>query len=501
MCLQLSADAVRSEGNLFSSGALKFFSGVDLCDLCASANKCFVATMRRRDDEDAEVRSELTMYGHSFRFLACAYIRNYHEPCMVSFEVAIVGAGPAGCFAAECLASAGVRVALFDGRPPGEPKACGGGVTSKALKAWPHLLEAVGRTIDELDMYSPSGKHLHLKLAEPFAVYSRIAFDSFLRERARDAGAKVIAEKVSGRGFRRVAEEGVEKVATAPGAELDRWILRTHRGEEFACRFLVAADGANSAIAKQLAGPLPPAEMEVAFGYRAPLPSSHGATIVAFLPGWVGYAWAFPRVDHVSFGIATTQDAFDHEALDELLWDFMVSYYESYEIRNDSKRIKNKPIRLWRRHESTLRDQLKQSAERYAARIPGLAPRTWETRRAAGDGWALLGDAAGFADPVTGEGIYYALRSAELFAESYLKGTPEAYEKLWRADFGGELKRASEMRRRFYGNFWGAPFTDRMIEFARGHRGIRKVLGQLVAGDQGYVDLKRKLARSALKPL
>jgi len=107
----------------------------------------------------------------------------------------------------------------------------------------------------------------------------------------------------------------------------------------------------------------------------------------------------------------------------------------------------------------------------------------------------------GFADPVTGEGIYYALRSAELFAEAYLAGSPLNYEQRWRKDFGAELKRASEMRRRFYGNFWGAPFTDRMIEFARGHRGIRKVLGQLVAGDQGYVDLKRKLARSALKPL
>ena len=107
----------------------------------------------------------------------------------------IVGAGPAGSFAAERLARAGVRVALFDGRPEGEPKACGGGVTSKALKAWPHLLEAVGRTIDELDMYSPSGKHLHLKLEEPFAVYSRIAFDTFLRERARKAGAQVSSQK------------------------------------------------------------------------------------------------------------------------------------------------------------------------------------------------------------------------------------------------------------------------------------------------------------------
>ena len=43
----------------------------------------------------------------------------------------IVGAGPAGSFAAERLARAGVRVALFDGRPPGEPKACGGGVRRK----------------------------------------------------------------------------------------------------------------------------------------------------------------------------------------------------------------------------------------------------------------------------------------------------------------------------------------------------------------------------------
>jgi flavin-dependent dehydrogenase len=84
--------------------------------------------------------------------------------------------------------------------------------------------------------------------------------------------------------------------------------------------------------------------------------------------------------------------------------------------------------------------------------------------------------------PVTGEGIYYALRSAELFADAFLKGKPQEYETLWRKDFGGELKRASQMRRRFYGNFWGAPFTERMIEFAKGHRGIRKVLGQLVAG-------------------
>jgi len=414
---------------------------------------------------------------------------------MNRFDVLIVGAGPAGSFVAERLAGAGVRVALFDGRPPGEPKACGGGVTSKALKAWPHLLEAAGRTIDELDMYSPSGKHLHLKLNEPFAVYSRIAFDTFLRERARKSGAEVFSDKISARGFKQIRTSG-------------DWIVRAQNGAEFRTKYLVAADGANSAIAKKLARPLPPAEMEVAFGYRAPLPDSRDApTVVAFLPKWVGYAWAFPRIDHISFGIATTQDAFDHESLDALLWDFMVSYYAIYRTptRRGSERVAQSAMQIWKTTKDItsdqIRDELKKSAERYAARIPGLAPRTWDTRRACGDRWALLGDAAGFADPVTGEGIYYALRSAELFADAYLAGTPLGYEQKWRKDFGADLKRASQMRRRFYGNFWGAPFTDRMIEFARGHRGIRKVLGQRVAVDQGYVDLKKKLARSALKPL
>jgi geranylgeranyl reductase family protein len=403
------------------------------------------------------------------------------------FDVLIVGAGPAGSFAAERLARAGVRVALFDGRPEDEPKACGGGVTSKALKAWPYLNEAVGRTVDELLMYSPAGRKLHLKLEEPFAIYSRRTFDTFLRTRAAQAGAHIFTERVS---FQQRAshQEPWTVRAVAPQPRL-----------EWCAPLLVAADGANSRIAKTLAGPLPNSEMEVAFGYRAPLPAHESApTVVAFLPGWAGYAWAFPRLDHISFGIATSQDAFDHSALDRLLWDFMLGYYRQRE--DAGAHLWTSKAKDASRDERIEKD-LRRRAERYAARIPGLAPTTWDTRRACGDDWALLGDAAGFADPVTGEGIYYALRSAELFAEAYLAGDPAAYEERWRTDFGGELRRAAEMRKRFYGTFWGAPFTERMIEFARGHRGIQRILGKLIAGDQGYQNLKRQLARSVIKPI
>lgn len=402
---------------------------------------------------------------------------------MAQYDVLIVGAGPAGSFAAELLARSGAKVALFDGRPEGEPKACGGGVTAKALKAWPQLLNAAGRTISELDLYSPASKRLHLKLDEPFAIYSRIAFDGYLRDHARDAGAQVVSEKISARKAKRSGSG---------------WQLKSDSGAEWIGSFLIGADGANSGIAKMLAGPLPPSDMEVAFGYRAPLPANNAApAVVAFLPGWVGYAWAFPRPDHISFGIATTQDAFEHEPLDDLLWRFMIGYYQQCE----GEKVKFWQVETDNSNSKRIHEHLRATSERYAARIPGLAAKTWDSRKVCGDDWALLGDAAGFADPVTGEGIYYALRSAELFAEAYLSRAPLSYEQRWREDFGAELRRAAQMRRRFYGNFWGAPFTERMIEFARGHRGVKRVLGDLVAGEQGYVDLKKKLVKSALRPV
>src|SRR5882672_1429437 len=136
---------------------------------------------------------------------------------MRRFDLLIVGAGPAGSFAAELLARGGARVALFDGRPEGEPKACGGGVTAKALKSWPQLLNAVGRTVNELELYSPSGKRIHLDLAEPFAIYSRVAFDNYLRDRARDAGARVLPKKISARAL--IKSEDGWRLTTADGTE------------------------------------------------------------------------------------------------------------------------------------------------------------------------------------------------------------------------------------------------------------------------------------------
>src|SRR5829696_5630467 len=136
---------------------------------------------------------------------------------MTRFDLLMIGAEPAGSFRAGLVARGGAKGARLDRRAEGEPKGCGGGVTAKALKAWPQLLNAVGRTITALDLYAPSSKRLHLALDEPFAIYSRVAFDCYLRDRARDAGALVISEKISARKTKRGDDEW--RVISDTGAE------------------------------------------------------------------------------------------------------------------------------------------------------------------------------------------------------------------------------------------------------------------------------------------
>ena len=86
---------------------------------------------------------------------------------------------------------------------------------------------------------------------------------------------------------------------------------------------------------KMLAGPLPASDMEVAFGYRAPLPVDDCAPTVVDVSAALGrLRLGLPASDHISFGIATTQDAFEHQPLDDLLWRFMIGYYRQRDGRS-----------------------------------------------------------------------------------------------------------------------------------------------------------------------
>jgi flavin-dependent dehydrogenase len=129
----------------------------------------------------------------------------------------------------------------------------------------------------------------------------------------------------------------------------------------------------------------------------------------------------------------------------------------------------------------------------YSHVLPALSDRSLRHLQVQGDGWSMIGDAAGFVDPITGEGLYYALRSAELLGEALITDRPEQYQEQVAADFLLDLQLAAGIAARFFlGNVLGASVIERMVEFTESSSSFRVLMCDLFAGSQGYVGLKHR---------
>ena len=385
-------------------------------------------------------------------------------------RVGIVGAGPAGAHLAHELSRAGATVYLYDAREAWE-KPCGGGVTSKALEDYPFLGEGAAPKswVTSLRLRTPRDRELTLAPRSSFAIYSRQELGRLMRERAVAAGARLACQRV-------------EKT-TRRGSQ---WEIETASGTVHV-DFLVGADGANSVIRRRVGQTLSGEDFSYGLGWHVEGEVAHppGRVEIGYLEGLSGYCWLFPRTDHLSFGIATGYREASPEEMRTRLLAFIRRDYPAV-----AEAIVNPPPGAPR-------------ARFYAAMIPSLGVESWDRLRASSveDGWALVGDAAGFVDPLTGEGIYYAIHSATLLAEALIT-RPADYEAMWRASFGGELRRAASLCDRFYSGRAGrTPLLERMVQAARYHRGIRETVRDLIAGEQGYLTLKKRLFRSLLRPV
>ena len=126
----------------------------------------------------------------------------------------------------------------------------------------------------------------------------------------------------------------------------------------------------------------------------------------------------------------------------------------------------------------------------YSWPIPSLDASGFAALTLAGSRWALVGDAAGLVDPITREGIYFALLSGQWAADAIAASrTPREYESRIRDDIGAELARAARVKARFF----RASFTGLMMLALQQSPGIRAVMADLVAGRQPYRTLKRRL--------
>lgn len=369
---------------------------------------------------------------------------------MDRFDIAIVGAGPAGCRAAWRLARGGARVALFDGSHPRE-KPCGGGVTGRAL-------DLVGDAIRVSSLpavaiteatFEQGSRRARVELDGEYArtpkltVASRTAFDGALLAAAVDAGVAFHRERV-----------------TDIAPERDGWSISTGQGAARAA-WLLGADGPNSLVRRRLGQPFARADLSIATGFFV-----HGVrsarVAIAFEDNPPGYLWSFPRPDHLAVGVCAQADASQAATL------------RAAAARWITRNVED-PVRL----------------EGYSWPIPSLRVPALEREIPCGPRWMLLGDAGGMVDPITREGIFFALLSGDAAADSLLErgGSGARYRDRIRTLVYDELLRAARLKARFF----SPRFTALLIRALQDSAAIRTIMTDLVAGQQSYRGLRRRL--------
>ena len=381
-------------------------------------------------------------------------------------DAIVVGAGPAGATAARRLAADGIRTLLLDRATFPRGKACGGAITTRVLARFPYLRDALKRIpthwISKLVLQGPAGQSAELRSSSPAVLtIRRVEFDALLVSLAREAGAELV--------------EGADIHDAREDAERVR--LQARDGRTFDARMVVAADGVHGVVAKRLGllNGWPREQLAIDLMEETPdatlRATDRDALWVSYgFPAWRaggprglsdGYAYVFPKQMHVNVGIG-----------------YLAHQYRA-KYRGNAYVLQQGLI------ERLTRDGVLEGTSSRSDFTPFLIPVGGPIRRTGTARTLVAGDAGGFVNGFSAEGIYYAMVSGDLaaacVADAFATGRPagRSYRRRWSAEIGAELAEAVVLQRLLFENSdrinslvdaaaHRTPLVDAVTRWARG---------------------------------
>jgi geranylgeranyl reductase family protein len=369
----------------------------------------------------------------------------------------IIGAGPAGATAAYHLAKKGRSVIVFDRASLPRYKPCGGGV-SPAIKQWFDfdLTPAIDNTIDKV-RYTwklDDPVEADLSMLEPMWMVKRDRFDHFLCQQAQQQGAQI--------------EDNTE--VTAIAFQSEHWDVTTSKGT-YQAKYLIAADGVRGKTAQWLGFLLPESGLGATLEVRTPV-SANRQHIASFDFGAIknGYIWNFPKAD----GYTISAGCFKGKIKPEELKKQIFNYALASNIDVSNAQYYEYPLSVW--------------TEKHPL----------HTRQA-----VVVGEAAGIADPLIGEGIRPAILTGVRAAEAIdraLAGDGKAlaqYSEIIDREWGVDMVLAQRLAGLFY------QFTQLAYKVGVKRPAAAQIMGKILCGKLRYssvVEQAMQILKKSLLP-